>query len=146
MSERPGARADDPQNYLHGRSFAGSLGYRRAGLRLGRGRRARLLAVVFYDEISRAEASEDLAKLGLGHAIAHEIGHLLLRSSAHSVSGVMRAAWGDTERRLAASGCLLFLPEQSRSTRTEVLARMSLQQALKDRDNGAAKLSAMRQP
>jgi len=103
-------------------------------------------AVVFYDEISRAEASEDLAKLGLGHAIAHEIGHLLLRSSAHSVSGVMRAAWGDTERRLAASGCLLFLPEQSRSTRTEVLARMSLQQALKDRDNGAAKLSAMRQP
>jgi len=51
----------------------------------------------------------------LGHAAAHELGHLLLRSSAHSPAGVMRARW-ETEdlRRLSHAG-LIFLPGQLRA-------------------------------
>lgn len=48
----------------------------------------------------------------LGHAAAHELGHLLLGSSTHAPAGVMRARW-DTEdlRRLSHTG-LAFLPGQ----------------------------------
>lgn len=48
----------------------------------------------------------------LGHAAAHELGHLLLDSAKHSPAGVMRARW-ETEdlRRLPHSG-LVFLPGQ----------------------------------
>lgn len=57
------------------------------------------------------DANWDFGDL-LGHAAAHELGHLLLRSSAHSLAGVMRARW-ETEdlRRLSHAG-LIFLPGQ----------------------------------
>jgi hypothetical protein len=56
----------------------------------------------------------------LGHAAAHEIGHLLLGSNAHSPAGVMRARW-ETEdlRRLSHEG-LTFLKGQLRSVQTAV--------------------------
>jgi hypothetical protein len=48
----------------------------------------------------------------LGHAAAHELGHLLLRSSAHTTAGVMRANWEIEDlRRLSHTG-LVFLPGQ----------------------------------
>lgn len=48
----------------------------------------------------------------LGHAVAHEIGYLLLQSAAHTSAGIMRARW-ETEdlRKLSHSG-LIFLPGQ----------------------------------
>jgi len=33
----------------------------------------------------------------LGHAIAHEVGHVLLGSNGHSFAGLMRARWGRAE-------------------------------------------------
>jgi hypothetical protein len=61
-------------------------------------------------ELSR-DANWEFADL-LGHAAAHEIGHLLLESAGHSPAGVMRARW-ETEdlRRLSHNG-LVFLPNQ----------------------------------
>jgi len=61
-------------------------------------------------ELSR-DTNWEFADL-LGHAAAHEIGHLLLESAGHSPAGVMRARW-ETEdlRRLSHHG-LVFLPNQ----------------------------------
>ncbi len=54
----------------------------------------------------------------LGHAAAHELGHLLLRSPAHTSAGLMRARW-ETEdlHRLPHAG-LIFLPGQLRLSET----------------------------
>jgi hypothetical protein len=59
----------------------------------------------------------------LAYAIAHELGHVLLRSSEHSQTGLMRARWDRTTWiRAAVRGIPIDL-EQARSMRIE-LARM----------------------
>ena len=65
----------------------------------------------------------------LGHAIAHEIGHLLLNSSAHSPAGIMRARWNTKDLLRAARGDLLFNALQAESMRGEVLRRIARFQA-----------------
>ena len=62
-------------------------------------------AWVFYDRIAALPGHGD-TDLGcsLGHVIAHEIGHLLLPTRAHSPSGIMKAEL-DGER--AAQGALI---------------------------------------
>ena len=87
-------------------------------------------AGVFFDRV------ETLAKVGaaspseiLGHATAHEIGHLLLRSNQHSMVGIMRAQWNDEDLRRASQGSLLFTARQSELIRAEVVRRNSMQQA-----------------
>jgi hypothetical protein len=37
----------------------------------------------------------------LGYALVHEIGHLLLRSGAHSTNGLMKASWSKSDWRAA---------------------------------------------
>lgn len=52
------------------------------------------MATIFHEEV-RAVARQsgvDDAEL-LGRAVAHEVGHLLLRVREHSPSGIMRGAW-----------------------------------------------------
>lgn len=52
------------------------------------------MATIFQEQV-RAVAQRsgmDDAKL-LGRAVAHEVGHLLLRAREHSASGIMRGAW-----------------------------------------------------
>ncbi len=75
------------------------------------------------------EKAEALARLGdastaqvLGHAMAHEIGHLLLETREHSATGLMRARWSGSELKRAAWGQLLFTPEQSARLRAVVAA------------------------
>jgi hypothetical protein len=60
--------------------------------------RGGVLATVYVDEV------EDLAKVAgidpavlLGRATAHEIGHLLMRTSAHARYGLMRETWTEQE-------------------------------------------------
>jgi hypothetical protein len=48
----------------------------------------------------------------LGHLMAHELGHLLLASNAHSRQGIMRSPWSKDDLRLAISGGLRFDDEQ----------------------------------
>ena len=45
----------------------------------------------------------------LGHAIAHELGHLLISGDAHGV-GIMRPDWAYREWEQALEGTLLFVP------------------------------------
>jgi hypothetical protein len=62
--------------------------------------RAGVLATIYVDRVERmAERSEaDSASL-LGRAIAHELGHLLLATNAHSSRGLMRAQWSPRDIR-----------------------------------------------
>jgi hypothetical protein len=53
----------------------------------------------------------------LGSVMAHEIGHLLLGSNAHSASGIMQPHWQGTELRSIGMGTLLFTPEQAQEMR-----------------------------
>jgi hypothetical protein len=56
------------------------------------------LATIYADRVETmaARAGVDAGTL-LGRAIAHEIGHLLLGTSAHAAAGLMRARWSDRE-------------------------------------------------
>jgi hypothetical protein len=56
---------------------------------------------MFRDALEQTARSSNVnfGKL-LGSAIAHEIGHVLLRSSGHSSSGLMRAKWDQFQYRM----------------------------------------------
>lgn len=62
----------------------------------------------------------------LGHAMAHEIGHLLLGTAEHSSRGIMRARWEREDLRDAARRCLVFDPQQAERIRREVDVRRSV--------------------
>ena len=62
----------------------------------------------------------------LGHAIAHEIGHLLLNQQVHSPRGIMRGEWGFADFRDMACGMLLFTPKQAENLRADALRRNTL--------------------
>jgi hypothetical protein len=66
-----------------------------------------------------ANSNVDLAGI-LGSVIAHEMGHLLLGSNAHAISGIMRAHWESDELHRIAMGTLMFLPEQSKRMRVRI--------------------------
>ena len=56
------------------------------------------MATIYYDRVLHVarRAGLDASDL-LGRAMAHEIGHLLLRVPGHNRSGLMRAVWTDAE-------------------------------------------------
>jgi hypothetical protein len=63
----------------------------------------------------------------LGLAAAHEIGHLLMGSSTHSFSGLMRAQWDAKDLVRARQGGLRFTNDQVKRVNAGVLARMAQQ-------------------
>jgi hypothetical protein len=67
--------------------------------------------------MNRVGEQTDVEKIGLdqvlGHAIAHEIGHILLGSNSHGPRGLMKARWGPEDIKRAGKGDLLFTPEQA---------------------------------
>jgi len=107
-------KADAPKTHFDGEvlGFASAVGSERGAY-----------TTVFCDAVAAAESSESGLRLSLGHAIAHELGHLFLRSNEHSTTGVMRATWGQHDRLLAASNRVLFLPDQKKRIQAEVRSR-----------------------
>jgi hypothetical protein len=84
-------------------------------------------ASVFFDRVETlAEGGEASPPEILGHATAHEIGHLLLRSNRHSTVGIMRGQWNQEDLRRASQGGLLFTGAQSEFIRAEVRARTAV--------------------
>jgi hypothetical protein len=59
----------------------------------------------------------------LGHSAAHELGHLVLRSEAHSEGGLMRARWEAPDLRRLSHAGLVFLPGQLRVVLAEVVQK-----------------------
>ena len=76
------------------------------------------LATVYVDRVEwlARQAGVDGATL-LGHAIAHEIGHLLLGTNAHGAAGLMRAIWSRGELRRDDPADWLFTPAESLAMR-----------------------------
>jgi len=76
---------------------------------------------VFYDSVRKLhEEWHARIPILLGHVIAHEIGHLLLGTNAHSWQGIMRSHWQGEELQSIAMGRLLFTPPQVESLKARL--------------------------
>jgi len=71
-------------------------------------------ADLFNDVIQQLQEETHVpAAAILGHAMAHELGHLLLGTSSHTPIGLMRAHWDRDDLTKAARGNLRFSHDQS---------------------------------
>ena len=87
--------------------------------------RPSFLASVFYDRVQALSDALGYSRgATLGYVMAHEIGHLLLRTSGHSPLGIMRALL--TPEDLLRP--LRFTPTQSLVIRADVARRNRMQQ------------------
>jgi hypothetical protein len=81
-------------------------------------------AGVSYPAVKRTAATlqtDDPMVAGL--IMAHELGHVLLRSKNHSANGIMVRRFGPREILAARRGELLFLPGEARRIRAEATRR-----------------------
>jgi len=70
-------------------------------------------AVVLADATLKAAAEWKVdPRLCLGLTMAHEMGHLLLQSDTHSVSGVMKSRWLRPDLAIAERGALTFTSQE----------------------------------
>jgi hypothetical protein len=79
---------------------------------------------VFFNRIQEADRAwgADTGRL-LGAVAAHEIGHLLLGSRAHSNAGIMEPRWREKSLRSIGMGTLLFTPEESKMMKARIGGR-----------------------
>jgi hypothetical protein len=56
----------------------------------------------------------------LAHAMAHEIGHVLLRTSAHSERGLMSSVWTEYEYGWMAKALMFFTGKQAQEMRANL--------------------------
>jgi hypothetical protein len=90
-----------------GTVFPGALGYALPFAHMG----AHVL--IFYDRVEALTQRVNAAMyVILGHAMAHEIAHVLLGSTEHSTGGLMEACWTPASWRLASAGLLAFRREE----------------------------------
>jgi hypothetical protein len=75
---------------------------------------SRVASVIFPRIAQMAGDSGADAGVVLGHVIAHELGHLLLRNAGHAVAGLMQAEF---HLLLAQQGALHFTDDQTRAIR-----------------------------
>ena len=75
-------------------------------------------AMIFYDRVERLKQTDDMdLTTVLGLAMAHEIGHVLLRSSAHSQGGIMKSPWTKTDLQHAAARLSKFTESEREAVR-----------------------------
>jgi hypothetical protein len=120
------------------------------GLAPGDGRN-RQWAYVFYDRVIRMAKEQIRERTNgmsttfatpaqiLAHAMAHEVGHLLLNLTVHSAIGVMRGEWNFNDLRDISYGRLNFTSQQAVGIRAEVARRNSQNESVT-----AAKLDSSR--
>ena len=92
---------------------------------LGRANHVTSSAMVFYTSaraIERELNSIVTKNQILGYAVAHEIGHLLLASDAHSLFGIMKENYGHQDYIAMGQAHLAFTTEESRLLRVRVLS------------------------
>jgi hypothetical protein len=87
-------------------------------------------AYVFYDRVRELAQRRSLGHGLLADVMAHEVGHLLLGSNSHSVSGIMCARWDAEQLRNVAEGRMSFAASESRQMGERVFTRQSAQAEL----------------
>jgi hypothetical protein len=76
---------------------------------------------VFNDRIRWAAMDRNRSYAAvLAHVIAHEIGHVLLRSSEHSSNGLMSPVWSDAEYAWMSRSLMFFTRSQAIAMRSEL--------------------------
>jgi hypothetical protein len=94
--------------------LAEALPFARSGIR----------ARIYYDRVQRLLGRPgNTASAILGHALAHEIGHILLGTNRHSRAGLMQSSWDDESFHLMANALLSFAPDEARSMRERLRTR-----------------------
>jgi hypothetical protein len=83
-------------------------------------------ANIYYECVLRIahERHQDVARL-LAYAMAHEMGHLLLRYPTHAAAGIMRPNWDSDDLRRIAGGSLTFTPIQANAIRAQLSERLA---------------------
>jgi hypothetical protein len=82
-------------------------------------------AFVFDDRVEDFARGSLSAGQLLGCVAAHEIGHLLLGSNAHTLRGLMSARWDKDDLERLGWGLLLFSPAEAEQLRAGMQARCS---------------------
>ena len=150
LSEEEDAAADgvNPEDFfvhIFSREMARSLRLPATALGVAPGasnERARSMVYVFdhvAEELAEEHQQQVLSRVHgawmrpankgqiLGHAMAHEIGHVLLRRESHSAGGIMRSVWSRSDLQKMSAGNLRFTPEEARRLRAGVVRRGSSQ-------------------
>jgi hypothetical protein len=82
------------------------------------------LATIYVERVERlASACGMEVTTLLGRAVAHEIGHLLLGTTGHAPTGLMRAVWPREMLEGDRTSDFLFTPRDTRALHTAVDAR-----------------------
>lgn len=89
--------------------------------------RTGVLATVYFDRVGQqaAQAGMSLPRL-LGRAIAHELGHLMLSTTAHSAVGLMREEWTVDELRTSLDRDWIFTPVDIVSIQSRARLRLAV--------------------
>jgi hypothetical protein len=81
-------------------------------------------AFIFYGRIETFSAMEGVSEtVILGHAMAHELGHMVLGQTRHSPNGIMMETYRKEALRRAEKGQLLFTPQQAADMRSRLGAQ-----------------------
>ena len=83
-----------------------------------------VLATVNYQRIANwygRDDAQDVLPIMLGCAMAHELGHLLLRDLGHSAIGIMQPQLGNEQMRQALTARLRFTTQQAKLIRERSL-------------------------
>lgn len=97
-----------------------ALGHSIIDTRTGMG----VLATIYFDRVNQRAAQAQMPKPRLlGRAIAHELGHLLLSTTAHSAEGLMRGEWTMHELRAGLDRDWIFTPVQALSIQAHTRLR-----------------------
>jgi hypothetical protein len=85
-----------------------------------------IYATIFYPRVNEY-AQERIASHSqiLGHAIAHEMGHLLLGPVPHARFGIMRGEWTAEDLQSITMGTFLFSSRQATLIRQAAIRRLS---------------------
>ena len=75
---------------------------------------------VFYDRVQKLAEARKLSDTLRGDVLAHELGHLLLGSTAHSISGLMSGQWSGEGLRRVSEATMFFAPSASRVMRDRI--------------------------
>lgn len=80
-------------------------------------------AKILWSRVLDYASTHDVpAAIVLGNVMAHEIGHLLLNSGAHSRCGIMKASWSHRDSRLLGDGRMSFEGHEAAAMRRRLAA------------------------
>lgn len=100
--------------------YPGALGYSLPSAHSG------VHAMIFWDRIEKQiQPSIITMPKMLGCAMAHEIGHVLLASSEHSATGIMKARWAKADLQIANASLLRFTAGQCTALREHASMRVA---------------------